>query len=40
MFIDYPKDEDLFRIGSQFMFGDNILVAPKLSDGEQIAYLP
>ena len=40
MFLDFPQDETLFSIGSQFMFGDNILVAPKLNDFEQIAYLP
>lgn len=30
MFLEFPKDETLFGSASQFMFGDSILVSPKL----------
>jgi alpha-glucosidase (family GH31 glycosyl hydrolase) len=30
MFLDFPEDEAMFSLATQFMFGDNILVAPKL----------
>jgi alpha-glucosidase (family GH31 glycosyl hydrolase) len=30
MFLDFPQDETLFGTASQFMFGDSILVSPKL----------
>lgn len=30
MFLDFPHDESLFGTASQFMFGDSILVSPKL----------
>lgn len=42
MFLDYPADESMFNLASQFMFGDNILVAPKLDTNLRIqtAYLP
>jgi alpha-glucosidase (family GH31 glycosyl hydrolase) len=40
MFVDFPTDESMFHVESQFMFGDNILVAPKLNSYKQVAYLP
>jgi len=30
MYLDFPQDEALFGTATQFMFGDNILVSPKL----------
>ena len=30
MFMDFPEEENMFGIASQFMFGDSILVSPKL----------
>jgi len=30
MFLDFPQEEDLFKLGSQFMWGDSFLVSPKL----------
>jgi len=40
MFLDFPQNEAMFHLDSQFMFGDNILVAPKLNNFKQVAYLP
>lgn len=30
MFLEFPSEEYLFNTATQFMFGDNILVSPKL----------
>lgn len=32
MFLDFPKQESLFNVENQFMFGDSILVTPKLNE--------
>jgi len=37
MFLDFPQQEGLFNIETQFMFGDNILVTPKLEEPEVAA---
>jgi alpha-D-xyloside xylohydrolase len=40
MFLDFPEDEAMFSLATQFMFGDNILVAPKLGTDNQVIQLP
>jgi alpha-glucosidase (family GH31 glycosyl hydrolase) len=30
MFVEFPEEEALFGTATQFMFGDNILISPKL----------
>ena len=29
--LEFPQNEELFPIGNQFMYGDSILVSPKIS---------
>lgn len=31
MLLEFPEEEELFKIGNQFMYGDKILVSPKIS---------
>ena len=42
MFFDYPEDEECCRTGEQYMFGDDILFAPVVKQGqtEKEVYLP
>lgn len=42
MFLDYESDEKTYEINDQFMFGENILVAPVLEQGKKarMVYLP
>ena len=42
MFFDYPEDEECYRTGEQYMFGDDILFAPVVKQGqtEKEVYLP
>lgn len=42
MILEFPNDENVLDMYSQFMFGDNILVAPVLYEGERekLVYLP
>jgi alpha-glucosidase (family GH31 glycosyl hydrolase) len=35
MWQEFPQDEYAFDLDTQFMFGDSILVAPKLLEGKQ-----
>jgi alpha-glucosidase (family GH31 glycosyl hydrolase) len=32
LFMEFPKDEKVFKITTEFMFGPSILVAPKLRE--------
>ena len=32
MWQEFPKDEAMFNVENQFMYGNNILVAPKVGD--------
>lgn len=42
MFYDFPEDETCFQTGEQYMFGDDILFAPIVHEGqtEKDVYLP
>ncbi len=42
MFFDYPDDEVCYSLGTQYMFGDNIIFAPITEQGatETCVYLP
>jgi alpha-glucosidase len=42
MILEYPEDANVIDMYSQFMFGDDILVAPVLYEGERekLVYLP
>ena len=42
LYLDYPNDPEAYRIYDEFMFGDNILVAPVLDSGvvKREVYLP
>ncbi|MCH5210785.1 MAG: hypothetical protein J1F01_07460 [Oscillospiraceae bacterium] len=42
MFFDYPDDEECYKTGEQYMFGDDILFAPIVNQGqtEKEVYLP
>lgn len=42
LFMEYPKDQEAIRIDNQFMFGEEILVAPVLKKGERVkrVYFP
>ena len=42
MFFDYPQDKECYRTGEQYMFGDDILFAPVVNQGqtEKEVYLP
>jgi alpha-D-xyloside xylohydrolase len=42
MFYDYPEDEICYTLGDQYMFGDDILFAPIVNQGqiERQVYLP
>lgn len=42
MFYDYPNDEICYTLGTQYMFGDDILFAPITEHGmtERSVYLP
>ena len=42
MFFDYPEDGECYRTGEQYMFGDDILFAPVVNQGqtEKEVYLP
>ena len=42
MFFDFPKDEICYTLGEQYMFGDDILFAPVVQEGqtEKTVYLP
>lgn len=42
MFYDYPADEKCYSLGEQYMFGDDILFAPVVDQGqtEKEVYLP
>ncbi|MCR5208518.1 MAG: hypothetical protein K6C14_08595 [Eubacterium sp.] len=42
MFFDYPDDENCYTLGSQYMFGSDILFAPIVNRGqsEKTVYLP
>jgi alpha-glucosidase len=42
LFMEYPNDEEAVKIEDQFLFGEEILVAPVLKKGERVkcVYLP
>ena len=42
MFYDYPDDEQCYQLGEQYMFGDDIIFAPIVNQGEnkKDVYLP
>ena len=42
MFYDYPDDEQCYQLGEQYMFGDDIIFAPIVNQGEtgKNVYLP
>ena len=42
MFFDFPEDETCYTLGTQYMFGDDILFAPIVKEGqtEKRVYLP
>ena len=42
MFFDFPDDENCYRLGEQYMFGDDILFAPIVDRGQtkKQVYLP
>lgn len=40
MFLDFPQEESLFANAQQFMFGDNILVLPKINTENLWVTLP
>jgi len=42
LFFDFPRDEECYSVGDQFMFGDEIMVAPVLEEGARSreVYLP
>jgi alpha-glucosidase len=31
MMLEFPAEEEFFKIGNQFMYGDKFLVSPKIS---------
>ena len=35
MWLEYPENDAMFNISSQFMFGDSFLFAPKIGDTTQ-----
>lgn len=35
MWLEFPKNDGMFNITSQFMFGDSLLFAPKLANDTQ-----
>ena len=35
LFFDYPEDTVSYQLGSQYMFGNSILVAPVLEQGQE-----
>ena len=35
MWLEFPKNDAMFNITSQFMFGDSLLFAPKLANDTQ-----
>ena len=39
MFMEYPNDDEAVKTEGQFMFGEEMLVAPVLKKGERIKYL-
>lgn len=42
MFYDYPEDEQCYSLGEQYLFGDDILFAPVVAQGQKTkkVYLP
>lgn len=42
LFMEYPNDEEALKIDNQFLFGEELLVAPVLKKGERVkkVYLP
>jgi hypothetical protein len=42
LFLDYPKDANVYSIGDEYMYGDSILVAPVVTRGarSRSVYLP
>lgn len=42
MFFEYPEDEICYTLGEQYMFGDDILFAPVVNEGQKVkrVYLP
>ncbi len=42
MFFEYPDDENCYALGTQYMFGDDIIFAPIVNRGEteKTVYLP
>ena len=42
MFFDYPGDEQCYGLGEQYLFGDDILFAPVVRQGQRVkeVYLP
>jgi len=42
LFMEYPQDEEAVKVDDQFLFGEEILVAPVLKKGERVKqlYLP
>lgn len=42
LFLDYENDENTYEVNDQFMFGENILVAPVVEQGKKarMVYLP
>ncbi len=42
LFMEYPNDEEAVKINDQFLFGEELLVAPVLKKGERVkrVYLP
>jgi alpha-D-xyloside xylohydrolase len=42
MFYDYPEDENCYALGDQYMFGEDILFAPIVTQGQidRKVYLP
>src|SRR5690606_16524091 len=42
LFMEYPEDENVIKIDDQFLFGEELLIAPVLKKGERVkrVYLP
>ena len=42
MFFDYPEDEVCYRLGEQYLFGEDILFAPIVNQGQttKTVYVP
>lgn len=42
LFMEYPDDENVLKIDNQFLFGEELLIAPVLKKGERVkkVYLP